>query len=235
MSRYTPVLTSWMFYVFLAFTPLWLYYSSPIHWISFYIAYWFAADFVNGLFMHRWAAHKLWNPPRWVQYVLSYIAVVLLLGTPLSWAAWHRQHHAKCETEDDPHSPSHKSWRYIVFRHRYHNTNFRKATDMLRDKYIMWLSKNEFYIVLVSHIALYIILGPMWYLTVIALPASYAVLNVNFFINVVSHLDNRVSNIPWAMPIVFSEAWHGDHHNKPTLICSKFEISGRIAKALKWN
>jgi len=235
MSKYTPHLASGLFYIFIFMTPLWLYMSSPIHWISFYIAFWFATDFVNGLFMHRWAAHKLWNPPRVVQYILSYIAVVFLFGTPLSWAAWHRSHHAKCETEEDPHSPHHKSWFYITFRHRYHRTNFKKAVDMMRDKYVVWLSKNEFYIIVISHIALLYLLGIVWYMTLIALPAAFAILCVNFIINVLSHAGDKVKNVPWALPFVFSEAWHGDHHSKPTLICSKYEISGRIVKALKWT
>lgn len=235
MNKYTPLLTTWLFYLFLVISPIWIYMSEWSHLLWFYLAYWFVCDFVNGLFMHRWAAHKLWNPPRLVQYILSYMAVVFLLGTPLSWAAWHRQHHSKVETDKDPHSPSYKSWFYIVFRHRYHNANLKRAPDMLRDKYVTWLSKNEFYIVLFSHIVLLYVLGPLWYLTLIAMPAAFTILNVNFFINVVSHLGNKVSNIPWSMPFIFSEAWHKDHHINPSLIGNKFEISGRIVKALKWT
>jgi stearoyl-CoA desaturase (delta-9 desaturase) len=37
------------------------------------------------------------------------------MGT-LEWVAIHRKHHAKCETEDDPHSPRHFGIRKVLFQ-----------------------------------------------------------------------------------------------------------------------
>lgn len=235
MSKYTPLLTTWLFYGFLLISPFWLFNSDWTHLVAFYAAYWFSADVVHSLFMHRWAAHKTWNPPRWLQYVLSPIAVILLLGTPLTWAAWHRTHHKTSDTEKDPHSPKYKGWFYCIFRHRYHYANFKMATDRMRDKYLVWLTKHEFWIVLISHIVLLYILGVQWYLTLVAMPAAFTILFANLFIIVVPHLNDRIKNMPWAWPFVFSEAWHENHHDTPKLICSRIEITGRIVKALKWT
>jgi fatty-acid desaturase len=235
MNKYTPLLTTWLFYLFLAISPIWIYMSEWSHLLWFYLAYWFVADVVHSLFLHRWAAHKTWNPPRLLQYVMSIIGTIMLLGTPLTWAAWHRTHHKTSDTEADPHSPKFKGWLYCIFRHRYHYANFKMATDRMRDKYLVFITKYEFYIVLLSHIVLLYVLGPQWYLTLIAMPGAFTILFANLFIIVVPHLNDKISNMPWAWPFVFSEAWHKDHHDKPKLICSPVEITGRIVKALKWN
>lgn len=235
MNKYTPLLTTWLFYLFLAISPIWIYMSDWSHLLWFYAAYWFSADVIHSLFMHRWAAHKTWNPPRWLQYILSPISVILLLGTPLTWAAWHRTHHKTSDTEADPHSPKFKGWLYCIFRHRYHYANFKMATDRMRDKYLVFLTKYEFYIVLFSHSVLLYVLGLQWYLTLVAMPAAFTILFANLFIIVVPHLNDKISNMPWAWPFVFSEAWHKNHHDKPVLICSPIEITGRIVKALKWT
>ena len=233
--KYTPFVTTWLFYIFLLTIPVWLINASLIHIILAYIFYWFISDFVNSAFLHKWASHKAWNPPRWVQYVLSFAGVVFLLGTPITWSAWHRTHHKHSDTDKDPHSPDHKGWLYCTFKHRYHEANFKLATDKMRDKYFIWLTKNELYIVVLSHIVLFSVLGTMWYLTLIAVPTALAILFTNLFVNVISHLNGEVSNIPWAWPFVFADAWHKDHHYKPNQFNGKLDISGNIIKALKWT
>lgn len=235
MNRFTPFLTSWMFYAFIAMIPFYIMNVNLTQLILTYIVYWFIADFVHSLFMHRWAAHNLWKPPRYLQYVLSLISVIYLLGTPLTWAAWHRTHHKHSDTEKDPHSPKHKGFFYCVFRHRYHNANFKTSIDRMRDSYLVNLTKHEFWVVLISHFALIYILGYQWYLCIVAMPSVFTILFANIFINVVPHYNAIVRNTPWSWPLIFSEAWHKNHHTKPVLICSKYEISGRIVKALKWT
>jgi len=199
-----------------------------------YIVFWFSADIVHSLFLHRWAAHQVWEPPRWLQKILSFFGVVLLLGTPITWAAWHRTHHATSDTELDPHSPKYKGLAYIIFRHRYHHADIKKARDRLKDKFFRWLGKRELEIVLIVHCTVFLLFGFEWFMTLIALPAVLTILFANIGINVLPHLNDKVTNMPYLWPVVFSEAWHGDHHNGPKLVNSKWEISGRIPQLFKW-
>jgi stearoyl-CoA desaturase (delta-9 desaturase) len=68
------------------------------------------------LFLHRHQAHKALT----LHPVLShFFRFWLWLTTGMvtrEWVAIHRKHHAKCETENDPHSPQIKGIRTVVWR-----------------------------------------------------------------------------------------------------------------------
>jgi fatty-acid desaturase len=230
----TRIVTTYAMYLYLALIPFYIINASLEQFIILYAVYWFSADMVHSLFLHRWAAHQTWQAPKWLQKVFGFLGVILLLGTPITWAAWHRTHHATSDTELDPHSPKYKGWFYCIFRHRYHYADIKKARDRMRDKYFRWLGKRELEIVLITHIGLFALVGFEWFMTLLALPAALTILFANLGIIVLPHLNNKISNMPYLWPFVFSEAWHEDHHDKPKLINSKFEISGRIPKFFNW-
>ena len=75
-----------------------------------YILFWFLLEFVMSMFTHRWATHDLWNPPVWFQNIMSVVSLTALIGTPISYCAWHHNHHKNSDTEKDPHSPKHVNW-----------------------------------------------------------------------------------------------------------------------------
>ena len=54
-----------------------------------YILFWFLLEFVMSMFTHRWATHDLWNPPVWFQNTMSVVSLTALIGTPISYCAWH--------------------------------------------------------------------------------------------------------------------------------------------------
>ncbi len=58
-----------------------------------------------GMGYHRLLTHRGYKVPRWLEYVLTFCAVLALEGGPIFWVATHRIHHQYSDKEGDPHSP----------------------------------------------------------------------------------------------------------------------------------
>ena len=67
--------------------------------------YLFRECFGMSLSLHRYFSHKGFRCGRGAQFALWWLGCMACQGPPLWWASKHRRHHAKCDTEDDPHTP----------------------------------------------------------------------------------------------------------------------------------
>ena len=67
--------------------------------------YLFRECFGMSLSLHRYFSHKGFQCGRAAQFVLWWLGCMASQGPPLWWASKHRRHHAKCDTEEDPHTP----------------------------------------------------------------------------------------------------------------------------------
>ncbi len=224
-----------LFLAYLAMIPFWAIHSSWYHFLFAYIAYWFFTDFILGAFMHRWAAHKLWNPPQWLQRFSSTIGAIGLIGSPIGWAAWHRTHHAHVDSEKDPHSPKFKNVFFISFYHRYHSAEAKRAVDRLRDNYFVFLYKHEVSFILIGNAVIFAILPLQWFLTLWAIPLSLMIFNINFFVNFFLHRKGFAENNMVLWPLIFSEVHHKNHHDDPKLNYNNFDITFWIIKLFKWT
>lgn len=232
----TKHIASALFVIYFCLLPFWIYYATWYQLIVGYLCYWFMQDIVQSLFMHRWASHKFWNPPKWVQKILSSIAVVGLIGTPITYAAWHRTHHAFSDTDKDPHSPSLQGWFHVVFAH-YHTAEVKRATDRMRDSYFVWLTKNMMSLMILGNLAVFILLPFTWFMTVWAIPVAYTIFNTNFGVLVLSHKSGKPENLSvWALPLLYDDGvFHKSHHDNPKLSQSKYDVSGWIVTKLGWT
>jgi stearoyl-CoA desaturase (delta-9 desaturase) len=194
------------------------------------------SDMIQSKFHHHWASHKLWNPPRWIQILFSLIGVGALIGTPISWAAWHRTHHRYSDTEDDPHAPSLKGAWYVIFA-QYHTAKLKLAVDRMRDPFFRWISKNEIYLVVLINASLFLILDFTWFMTIWAIPVGYMIFNTNYIVNVLCHKTGYAEDLSyWWWPVVFADGIsHGSHHNKPKFSYRKLDPSSWIISKLGWT
>ena len=231
----TKHIVSIIFVLYISLLPLWIFTATWEQIIIGYICYWFMVDIVSSKFYHHWAAHKLWNPPRWLQKILSIVGVGALIGTPIAWTAWHRTHHIHSDTEKDPHSPMFKSAFYIMFSH-YHTAQIKRAVDRLRDNFLMTLAKNEIYIVIGINLGLFLLLDWSWFLTLWAIPVGCSIFSINYIVNILSHKNGKAENISsWWWFLVFADGiTHGSHHNKPKLSYFKYDPSSWIINKLGW-
>ena len=234
LSKYTA---TFLFIAFLLLLPFWLYYATWYQLIIGYVCYWFMIDVVQSLFCHRWASHSLWNPPKIIQNILATISVLALIGTPISWAAWHRTHHHYVDTENDPHSPKFKLWYYIVFCAMFHEAELKRGVDRLRDSYFLFLSKYEIYFVTLGNLLLFLLLPFTCFMTLWAIPVGLMIFNTNYIVNVIGHKHGEARNISklyW--PLLFSDGiYHGSHHLKPKLNYTKYDPAGYIITKLGWT
>ena len=74
----------------------------------FFVLHWAACVFVQSFFLHRYAAHRMFELSKgWERFF--YLATFLCQGssflTPRAYAILHREHHAYSDREGDPHSP----------------------------------------------------------------------------------------------------------------------------------
>lgn len=224
-----------MFVIFCLLVPVWAINATWSQLIVAYVMYWFLADVVQSLFLHRWAAHKLWNPPKWLQNILTTISAISLVGTPISWAAWHRTHHAFVDTEKDPHSPKYKSMFYILFLHHFHRIEIKRAIELARDSYFSIVNKHQAVMAITFATVLFLLLPWQWFLTVWVVPVAMFAIMTNYTINVLCHIDGVIKNKAWLWPIMFGESLHKDHHDSPQLMYSKFDPSAQLVTLFGWN
>ena len=79
--------------------------------------------FTVTLYLHRSQAHRGVDFPPLVAHFFRFWSWLTTSMITLEWAAIHRKHHAKCETEEDPHSPMHKGIHNVMW----------KGADMYRE------------------------------------------------------------------------------------------------------
>ena len=60
------------------------------------------------VYLHRYSAHRSLELHPALKHAFRFWLWLTTAMNTREWTAIHRKHHAKCETEDDPHSPMHK-------------------------------------------------------------------------------------------------------------------------------
>ena len=68
------------------------------------------------IYLHRHSAHRALDLHPILQHFFRFWLWMTTGMTTKAWTAIHRKHHAKCETEEDPHSPMHKGIGNVFWR-----------------------------------------------------------------------------------------------------------------------
>ena len=198
-----------------------------------YILFYFLLEVVMSLFIHRWATHNLWNPPVWFQNIMTVVSMSALIGTPISYSAWHRNHHRYADTIADPHSPKYSSWFYIIFRTHEQDYDLSLCGDRLRNKWQLLLTKYENPAVYIINVILFLVLPfdifLMW-ATAVAM-TTFWVMAVT---GIMCHL-GKVKDVPYMYPFAFSESFHKQHHIKPQLKHCKYDPWVWLIQKLGWT
>jgi stearoyl-CoA desaturase (Delta-9 desaturase) len=67
------------------------------------------------IFLHRHQAHRALTLHPVISHFFRFWLWLTTGMVTREWAAVHRKHHAKCESEEDPHSPQHKGIAQVLF------------------------------------------------------------------------------------------------------------------------
>ena len=190
------------------------------------------------IFLHRTQTHRAMDlgpiPSHFFRFWLW-------LGTGMvtkEWVAIHRKHHAKCETEEDPHSPQVKGIDEVLWRGaELYRTESKNKETMERYGHGTpddWIERNLYSryswqgvgLMLVLNLALFGTLGmAVWAVQMLWIPITAAGI-----INGIGHYwgyrnfeapDASRNIMPWGL-IIGGEELHNNHHTYPT--SAKFSV-----------
>jgi stearoyl-CoA desaturase (delta-9 desaturase) len=215
------------------------------------------------IYLHRYLAHRSFRIRfRPLEWALSLIALLAMQGYPLTWAFMHRRHHQTADTEADPHSPAHTSWMWLfsLFKLDYplypddktypaYQAAFKeRLAGVSREQYA---SRTDRY-ALLSALAqaawftgLYAIGGWDWVVYLQLLPIVVVHVEVDFFINVLSHRfgyrnfelqGDRATN-HWTAGLSIAE-WQNNHHRYPAAASTQvrwWELDPLYAILVVWK
>jgi stearoyl-CoA desaturase (delta-9 desaturase) len=198
--------------------------------IAFAIMWWLTGSVGVGLSYHRQLTHGSFQTAPWLKRVLAIFGSMALQGSPNDWVATHRIHHAFCETDKDPHSPRHgKYWAHVGWvtkgtsQDNSEEIEKRYIPDLLKDKFLVGLSKYWYIPTIVAGIILGLVGGWSMVLWGIFLTTTLG-WHFTWFVNSVTHVwgsrrfetrDDSTNN-GWVAAVSFGEGWHNNHHAYPT-------------------
>ena len=179
------------------------------------------------IYLHRHSAHRALDlHPAVAQFFRFWLWLTTGMSTK-AWTAIHRKHHAKCETEEDPHSPQVLTLKKVLLEG---SELYRKeaASQETLDKYGHgtpddWMERKVYSrdkagvgIMLVADILLF---GPIG-LTVWAVQMLWIPITAAGIINGVGHYfgyrnfqaeDASTNIVPWGI-LIGGEELHNNHH-----------------------
>lgn len=189
------------------------------------------------IFLHRSQAHRsldLGSIPS------HFFRFWLWLGTGMvtkEWVAIHRKHHAKCETEEDPHSPQTRGLGKVMREgaelYRVEARNEETLKKYGHGTPDDWMERNIYRhsvmgpsLMLILNVALFGVIGlTIWAVQMVWIPfwAAGVVNGVGHFWGYRNYeaSDASTNLVPWGI-IIGGEELHNNHHTYPT--SAKFSV-----------
>jgi stearoyl-CoA desaturase (delta-9 desaturase) len=190
------------------------------------------------IFLHRTQAHRAMDLHA---IPAHFFRLWLWLGTGMvtkEWVAIHRKHHAKCETEEDPHSPQTRGIETVLWRgaelYREEAKNPETLAKYGHGTPDDWIERNLYSryswqgvgLMLILNLALFGVLG----LVVWAVQMAWIPVTAAGVINGIGHYwgyrnfeapDASTNILPWGL-VIGGEELHNNHHTYPT--SAKFSV-----------
>ena len=190
------------------------------------------------IFLHRAQAHRALDLHAIPSHFFRFW---LWIGTGMvtkEWVAIHRKHHAKCETEDDPHSPQTRGLDTVMWRgaelYRAEAANPETIKKFGHGTPDDWMERNVYTrfgwqgvgLMLILDLALFGAIGAaVWAVQMLWIPFWAAGV-----VNGVGHFwgyrnfeaqDASTNLVPWGV-VIGGEELHNNHHTYPT--SAKFSV-----------
>ncbi|MGO9452229.1 MAG: fatty acid desaturase [Candidatus Binataceae bacterium] len=175
---------------------------------------------------HRGLAHRSLRLHPALSAVLTFFAMFNGSGSPITWTASHRVHHAKADTYGDVSSPALHGFWWAHLRWLWQAeapSTERFCPDLDRPAYRIWKPLQPFILTLSYLGGLYFSPAAFFWLGAIRLTFS---LHAQCFVNSVCHSqpdtpfgEDSSRNVHWLAFMQFfqGENWHRNHHARPAL------------------
>ncbi len=170
---------------------------------------------------HRLVSHKSWSPPKGFEYIGSCLGALCLQGSPLAWAAMHREHHRFADSTKDPHAPKGNVFN-AHFLSMYHEPKLRYILDYKSSHFQHWLHRNYWALNITYALTVCLLFGPFAVISLFLFPAVLS-WHAASLVNTLCHMfgyrnfvtRDRSTNVWWVALFNFGEGWHNNHHANP--------------------
>lgn len=202
---------------------------------AFFLLHWMTGSLGITMSYHRFLSHKSMKlawPARFFGLLCGTLAGE---GSPLTWAATHRLHHARSDQTGDPHSPLHgpwwsHMWWMLVYRTPQERQALfkRYAPDLMHDPMIVFFEKTFFLWQVVAGVSLYAIgeavgCGGLSMVLWGLCARMVAMYHSTWFVNSATHIwgyrnyetRDESRNLWWVAILSYGEGWHNNHHAHP--------------------
>lgn len=205
-----------------------LFFFSWSDFFAFLSLYVFAGMGVT-LGYHRMLTHRAFEAPLWLRRVLTVWGTLALQRGPITWVADHRLHHARSDTDGDPHNAlkgfwwSHLLWMVRPSPHVDLDELARRyAPDLMKDPFMVWINRYYWLPTLILGLALLAwggIPAVLWGIC-LRLTCNY---HSSWLVNSAAHMwgyrsfDHEIATNNWVVAVLTQgEGWHNNHHAFPT-------------------
>lgn len=201
--------------------------------ISGYIFYYIAAMIGISIGYHRYFTHRSFKASSIVEVIFLTFGLICGGRSALTWAAVHRMHHAKSDTENDPHSPVYVGkWKVITSRWNVQKIPRKYVTDLLKNPRVRFFHKHRIGLHLLYSVLVLLIGGISAWLVLVAIPFVLAWLGFGL-LNWLAHKDGEPVDVPIMNLIAPGEGWHKYHHDHPMAYrLHRYDIAGWVIEKL---
>jgi len=184
------------------------------------------------IYLHRHQAHRALDLHAIPSHFFRFWLWLTTGQVTKEWAAIHRKHHAKCDTEEDPHSPVTRGIRKVLFEgaelYRIESKNLETMDKYGHGTPTDWIERNVYtrfswqgvMILLVLNFALFGVIG----VTIWAIQMAWIPITAAGIINGIGHYwgyrnydcaDAATNIIPFGI-LIGGEELHNNHHTFAT-------------------
>ena len=199
---------------------------------------------------HRFFSHRSFKTSRAGQFLFAFLAMSSTQKSVLWWAALHRHHHRHSDTEEDVHSPVHRSFFYShvgwIFDKKHNATRLEDVPDLAKYPELRFLDKFQLLPAVLLGILCFIIDG--WAGLLIGFFLSTVFLyHGTFFINSLAHVHGKQRYVTgddsrnnwWLAIITLGEGWHNNHHayqrsTRQGFRWYEIDITYYVLKVMSW-
>lgn len=160
---------------------------------------------------HRYYSHASFHfKNKVLQYICTLLGLLSGSGSVFGWCAVHNKHHAKHDTDEDPHDTSKGLLRLLTLDYDY-NIESKYIRHLFKNKFLMYTHKYYYLIILSYLLLLYSTFGLQGIIVGFSLPSMLVVLAeglTTYFL----HKDRKPRCVKWMNWFVFGDGDHEEHH-----------------------
>lgn len=191
-----------------------------------YLFYYFAALIGISVGYHRYFTHRTFTTTPILENIMLFFGLICGGRSALTWAAVHRMHHAKSDTEEDPHSPIYVGvWRVLTSRWHVEYIPKKYIVDLIKNPRIVFFHRYGKYIHIV-YAGTMMLGGLNLFLIFVVMPFMLSWIGFGL-LNWIAHKDGKPIDIPVMNILAPGEGWHKYHHEHPRKhSLNKYDIAG---------